>query len=776
MTDVGNTAKEILIVEDSEIQVELLRRVLTKYGYKVSVARNGAEGLAAAREHKPDLIISDIMMPVMGGYQFCRELKDSETLRDIPLILLTQLSEPEDVIKGLEAGADNYITKPFEAEFLLIKVKSLLTSPIRFTNNPKEKCIEFTIDHKRYSLRSSRGQTLNFLLSTYENVVRRNLELYKLQEELERNNERLDEKVKQRTAALAGEIAERKQLEVDLVKRNRELSALYAIYKSSAEKPLLREMLDTVLKTIIDVFEIDTGGIYLLEPDKATLALRSHIGLSEEEVKPLITLKIGNGVVGTAAAEMKPVVREVGNYPTEHLAPTIVALGLQSMVGVPLLSGNDLVGSMSFGYKKTHVFYKDELDLLAAIGRQIGVLMHNAKLYEQLKESEKSVRLIVDNAPFLLGITDSQERITFLNKKFQRFFGYTPEDIPTVADWKVKAYPDEKYRNQVFTQWYEDIRRVVSGELPFPPVRTYRIACADGSIKHIEITFSVVGELMYVVFNDVTERIKAASELQKSNEELKTALDNLKVAQGMLIRNEKLAALGQLSAGVAHEIKNPLNIISTSIQLLMLEEHIPEEVLKSYKGIMEQITRAVKITENLRDFARARKPEIVEIDLHDFIGKTIALVEYEMKLDNINFARDFHPSPIIVKGDMDQLAQVFLNLINNGADSMKEKQRKLGREKLRESGWIGNLTITTTHDDSWAYIKFNDRGTGMSPEVLRRVFDPFFTTKGEGKGTGLGLSIAMGIIENHGGTILLESVDGESCAFTVKLPYDRGGA
>lgn len=239
-----DTAKEILIVEDSEVQVELLRRVLAANGYQVLVARNGAEGLASAREHKPDLIISDILMPVMDGYQLCKELKDSKELKDIPLILLTQLDEPEEVIKGLEAGADNYITKPFEEDFLLAKLKSLLLSPVRFTNNPLEKSLEFSMDGKNYSVRSTRAQTLNFLLSTYENVVRRNLELYRTQEALERLNEELEEKVKERTATLTKVIEEQKRTEEELKQKVEELERFK---KATIQRELrMKELKDKV--------------------------------------------------------------------------------------------------------------------------------------------------------------------------------------------------------------------------------------------------------------------------------------------------------------------------------------------------------------------------------------------------------------------------------------------------------------------------------------------------------------------------------------------------
>jgi signal transduction histidine kinase/CheY-like chemotaxis protein len=266
---------------------------------------------------------------------------------------------------------------------------------------------------------------------------------------------------------------------------------------------------------------------------------------------------------------------------------------------------------------------------------------------------------------------------------------------------------------------------------------------------------------------------RALMDLHTKHEELENAHKKLKKAQSFLIRQEKLASLGTLSAGVAHEIKNPLNIISTSVQLLQMEDNLSEETKEAYKTIIEQVNRAAKITENLRNFARERKQEIKEIELHAFLEKTLALVEYEMKVENLQIEKKLHKDPIYISGDEDQLAQVFLNMIGNARDSMNEKQKRHSYEELQKMGWAGRLTVETFISGSQVLVLFQDAGLGMAEEVKRKIFDPFFTTKGEGKGTGLGLSIAYGIIEAHGGTIKFESKEGKGTRFVISLPLKK---
>ena len=215
--------KKILVVEDSEIQAEMLRRTLVNKGYSVIIAKNGQEGLEMTKKEKPSLIISDILMPVMDGYTMCREIKNAEELKNIPVILLTQLTESEDIITGLESGAGNYITKPYSEDYLIAKVEALLNHTVTFKNRHDLKGVEIIYADKNHLVRSSREQTLNFLLSTYENTVIQNRELTKAQLELKSLTVHLEDKVQERTKALENEIEERKRMEEDLKQKVEDL-------------------------------------------------------------------------------------------------------------------------------------------------------------------------------------------------------------------------------------------------------------------------------------------------------------------------------------------------------------------------------------------------------------------------------------------------------------------------------------------------------------------------------------------------------------------------
>ncbi len=218
--------KDILIVEDSDFQASALKRILTENGYAASIAKNGAEALALARSIMPALIISDILMPVMDGFQMCVEIKRDEALKHIPVMLLTQFSEPEEVVKGLVSGADNYITKPYSVPYLIAKVDSITSGQMAVRNDTENKCIELEFNGKIYRIRSGREQTFTFLLSTYENAIWKNSELIKAEEELKRLNEGLEDMVRARTAEFTKEVSERKSAEKSLRESEKRFRAI----------------------------------------------------------------------------------------------------------------------------------------------------------------------------------------------------------------------------------------------------------------------------------------------------------------------------------------------------------------------------------------------------------------------------------------------------------------------------------------------------------------------------------------------------------------------
>ncbi|MEJ2618694.1 MAG: response regulator [Candidatus Thiodiazotropha sp.] len=193
---------KILIVEDSPVEAEILRRTIAGVGYTVSMADNGKEGLQAVRARRPALVLSDINMPVMDGFQLCRALKYDDELWNIPLILLTVLSEPTDIIEAINSGADAYIVKPFVETTLLNRIRSLLDAPI--VRPRKQERRHYTVSYagKRLVIAGNGQQILSLLLSVYENTLNQNREMEATQNQLRLLNESLDRQVLARTAAL----------------------------------------------------------------------------------------------------------------------------------------------------------------------------------------------------------------------------------------------------------------------------------------------------------------------------------------------------------------------------------------------------------------------------------------------------------------------------------------------------------------------------------------------------------------------------------------------
>ena len=183
MSDQSAAQLDVVVAEDSGIQAKILRKRLLEAGYDVRVGTNGAEALQLIRERPPQIIISDIEMPEMNGFELCHAVKSDPQLKRIPLILLSTLSSPEDIIQGLHAGADNYVTKPYDPKYLLGRVDSLLATPIG-DDDDTAPVLDVTLSGKRYQVRSGRQQVLNLLISTFENAVEKNNELIRVNQQL----------------------------------------------------------------------------------------------------------------------------------------------------------------------------------------------------------------------------------------------------------------------------------------------------------------------------------------------------------------------------------------------------------------------------------------------------------------------------------------------------------------------------------------------------------------------------------------------------------------
>ncbi len=268
-------------------------------------------------------------------------------------------------------------------------------------------------------------------------------------------------------------------------------------------------------------------------------------------------------------------------------------------------------------------------------------------------------------------------------------------------------------------------------------------------------------------FNSMTADLKKAKKelmdwgntLEKKVQEKTEAIQK---AQAQLIHSEKLASLGRMAAGVAHEINSPLTGIVTFGHLLLKKFPPGSQEREDIEVIIDQANRCSTIIKGLLGFARASAAEKALTNINDVLHSSINIVRNKADFFDIKLITDFDPELLRVKADSSQLQQVFLNLIVNAGDAMKGK---------------GTLTLTTRNisenDQDFVEVEFKDTGPGISQENLEKLFEPFFTTKPVGKGTGLGLAVSHGIIQDHGGKIAVKTKLNEGSSFRIKLPAQR---
>ncbi|MBN1621972.1 MAG: response regulator [Endomicrobiales bacterium] len=253
------------------------------------------------------------------------------------------------------------------------------------------------------------------------------------------------------------------------------------------------------------------------------------------------------------------------------------------------------------------------------------------------------------------------------------------------------------------------------------------------------------------------ENAQLYKQLENKIEALNDAYSKLSEMQTELVQAEKLAAIGELASGVAHELNNPLTVVIGLVQLMLEEQGIPDEKKMDLETIKEQAERCRRIILNLLQFSRKHETQKALVDIESIIEKSLELVEYDLKTSGLIIERAFGSSEKTVEADPFQIQQVFLNIINNAFHASKDvKEPKL----IIKTRKIGNRL----------QVSFADNGTGIPEDIIKRVFDPFFTTKDVNKGTGLGLSISYGIIKEHGGDIYVQSEVGKGSTFFIDLP------
>ncbi len=420
--------------------------------------------------------------------------------------------------------------------------------------------------------------------------------------------------------------------------------------------------------------------------------------------------------------------------------------------GVTLLSGTDVrsaavaplraqglpLGALAVADRRDGQFTTEDLWLLSTVATQTSVVVANSRLYEMVRRSTEEWETAFNGLSEGLAVVDSEGTILRANRALGELAGRSPRAV-VGADFADAVAEGASAARAVAAAAREDDR---------PAPVEIRV---DRDRRVLRLTAAPLAGpargAVVVLVEDVTGQ---------------------RAMQAQLIHSEKMAAIGQLVSGIAHELNNPLTSIAGLSELLVQPGLLsdPAPAREHLRVIHAQAERAGRIVRNLLTFARKGGQDRTPVDLNDVVSRTALLIAYDLEQRQIDLVRELSPDPVVVLGDRQELQQVLLNLIMNAAQAMSGP----------EPAVLRRLTLGTRRQAGEALLRVTDTGPGVPAVKVPQLFTPFFTTKAPGHGTGLGLSLSYGMVEAHGGRITYEPARGGGAEFTVWLPLHDADA
>ncbi len=538
-----------------------------------------------------------------------------------------------------------------------------------------------------------------------------------------------------------------------------ELQTINQICEGTARSLELEEVLNVALESLTMAFAADSGSIRLRD-DSGGYPERAFVG------PPGLRRPWPAGALAGPSDSV-----------IEHHAPCLLdegPLGASPLPGegrgwsalsVPMLAGSELIGTLSLGSATPGRFRAEDERFLGIVASQVLMAVQNARLHEVVRRGKTEWERTFDAISDPIAVFDSRGALLRGNAALAQHLGRDVRGLRGAVCDHIGFCGGTDAECDV-------LRAVIHGAS-----RAERTQ-ADGQIFSVT-TFPIAGGAegasVVQVAKNVTEDIRSARRLRQLSEELSlanarslAALERLKATQAQLLQAEKLSAIGQLVAGVAHELNNPLTSVIGYAQLLeeeMRESELPSmlrplpELAHDLRRIAEESERAARIVRNLLAFARRQTASRAPQDVVDLFGRVLALRAYEHRLNNIEVVTEFDPALASVVADGSQIQQALLNLVLNAEHAMRGRPLRRLRAGARYNGPAAAVEL---------YLA--DTGHGIDEITLSRIFDPFFTTREVGEGTGLGLSICYGIIRDHGGQIAVESTPDVGTTVSMFLP------
>src|SRR3989339_548172 len=757
--DFSKSAVEILIAEDSLTQAEQLRYILEKHGYKVSVANNGKEALLLFSKSRSALVISDIVMPDMNGYELCKQIKSTSEAGETPVILLTSLSNAEDVLEGLICGADNFITKPYDEEYLITHIEQILANRKLRNGDRVRVGVEIMFGGKRRFITADQQQMLTLLISTYEAAVHKNRELARTQEELRLLNAHLEDLVNKRTAALTDEIEEHKQAEQQIRHLNRILAAIRNVNQLIVREKDRDRLVHQACESLTETRGYNGAWIAVYGKDGPPVAL-AKAGWGEEFEPFAKMLSEGRMPVcrekalaakdGLVLLDPERDCRQCLLW--EHYGHD------QAATIILRYAGRDY-GILGISLPKDVQLNDEEAGLLQEVAGDIAFALYAIQAEqthklagEALRVSEEKFRSYIENAPDGVFVVDNTGKYVEVNKSACRITGYSKEEIEKIT---IRDMLAERSMNDGLAHFK---KLMETGAATTDLWHKHK----DGTERCLSVAAVKLSETRILGFSkDITARKKAEEEREKLQHQFR--------------QSQKMEAIGSLAGGVAHDINNVLTAIHGYAGLALRRVPESDPLAHDLNQIVKSAMRAADIIRQLLLFSRKQPMEMRPLDLGKTVESLLKMLE-RLIGEDIRIQTEIEPGLKAINGDKGTLEQVVMNLAVNARDAMPKGGTLsiYARHEIIGSEYCAKHVFART--GKFVKLIVSDTGTGIAQEHLEHLFEPFFTTKEAGRGTGLGLSVVYGIVKQHQGWITVESVLGKGTSFTVYFPASRSTA
>ncbi len=585
--------------------------------------------------------------------------------------------------------------------------------------------------------------------------------------------------------SVARNISRRKQVEAELRHRIEMLTALHNTALDLASQRALPELLPAIVARAVDLLKVKGGGIYLYRPETDDLELGFLHNLSRDWLG--VVLRRGEGLAGKVLESGQPItVADYGGW--EGRAEQLAGLGSVGVVAVPILWQGQMLGVLGLVDGAPRTFSPADVALLEQFAPLAAVAIVNTRLLEAEQRQRELAETLREAAGVLNSCLDSKQVWPLILDQLGQVVTFDHASIVLVTENGIEmvgqrglwsegpGLPSLLIKDLAYVQEVLASRRpAIIPDIQADPRWAH---CEEGPCLRcwLGIPLVVKGQALGLLIlghqrpgfytrreAQIAQAFADQAALAIANArlyaDLQQRIDELQRTQAQLVQSAKMAAIGELAAGVAHELNNPLTSILGFAELVFRNIKADDPIRGDLQVISDEARRARDIVRGLLDFSQQTNAIREPTNVNNVMQETIALVRQQLKNHHVQlmegYARDLPPVMLSVN----RMKQVFLNLITNALHAMPDG---------------GTLAVTTERAGREVAIRIADTGIGISAENLPRIFEPFFTTRPVGQGTGLGLAVSLGIVREHGGRITVESEEGVGSRFTVWLPIPNG--